>query len=100
LNVDGQRRLFRALRDPERSLMKHDVDAVHHVGHHRAIADVALDDGDASASAGSRQILATAADEVVEHNDLAHAVIQQLIGDVRANEAGTAGDEHTSAGKG
>jgi hypothetical protein len=98
-HVDGEGRLFRALGDAQRSLMEDDVNAVHHVGDQSAIAHVTLDDGDASTSAGSGQILTAAANKVVQHDDLAHTVIQQLIGDVRANEAGTAGDEHTSARK-
>ena len=56
-------------------------------------------DRDAAASPSARgEVRAAAADEVVEHDDLAREPsAQQLVDDVRADEAGAAGDQNALA---
>ena len=45
------------------------------------------------------EVLAAAAHEVVEHDDLGHRFGDQAVGDVRADQAGAAGDQHATVGE-
>src|SRR5262249_23182168 len=63
----------------------------------RRAADVAGDDADAAARQRGREVVACSAREVVEHDDLRRACGHERVGDVRSDQAGTAGDEHAIA---
>jgi hypothetical protein len=71
-----------------------DVDAAHQLAHERRVADVALDDLDVAVGQRPGQVLAAAAHEVVEHDDLARLLLDDEVGDVRADHAGAARDQH------
>ena len=93
-HVHRQPRLFGALRDADGGLMEHDVDALHHLVDQPPVADVALDDRHAPLAASRLEVLPPAADEVVEHDDFRGGFGHQ-VGDVRADQAGAAGDENS-----
>ena len=59
-----------------------------------AVADVALDDLDVAVGRGPGEVLAAAADEVVEHDHLARLLRDHQVGDVRADHAGAARDQY------
>ena len=75
--------------------MEDDVDALHDLGEQRAIPDVALDDGHRTVRHGPFQILAAAADEIVEDHDLARPLVDEPIGDMRADEPGAARNQYS-----
>ena len=61
----------------------------------RSVPDVAFDDGDRIALAVPLlEIVPASAHEIVEDNDLAWLLRCDQIGDMRADEAGTAGNQY------
>ena len=89
----GEPRLRRALRDPDGGEVEDQVGAAHQLGDKRAIPDVALDephrlDGRALASGSP-----TAADEIVQDDDLARPRRDELVNDRGADRARPAGDQ-------
>ena len=73
--------------------MEDDVDALRQAADEIAVADVALDELDGAVGPRPVEVLAAAADEVVEHHDLLGAAMHELVDDVRADGAAAAGDE-------
>ena len=73
--------------------MEDDVDAVRQAADEVTVADVALDELDGAVGARPIEVLAAAADEVVEHHDLLGAADHQLVDDVGADGATATGDE-------
>ena len=92
-NLEREARLLGALRDPQGRLVEDDVDAARQLGNQLAIADVALDEPDGSVGERPGEVLAPAAHEVVEHDDLLRPGLHELVGDVRADRARAAGNE-------
>ena len=76
--------------------MEDDVDAVRQAADEIAVADVALDELDGAVGARPIEVLAAAADEVVEHHDLVGAADDQLVDDVGADGATATGDEDSA----
>ena len=87
-------RLVHALVQPQRGEMERVVGALHEVVEQVEVLDRALDQRHAVVLQRAGEVVAGAAHEVVEHDDLAHRLGQQLVDDVRADEAGTADDQH------
>ena len=78
--------------------MEHSISAVDEFGHQLRVANVADDDLDLARDRHRvGEILGPSAYHVVDDNDLGAARIDEQIDDVRADEAGAAGDEHTLA---
>ena len=93
LDVDGGRRqrvLHRARNGAERALVEDDLDAADGRVHALVRAEVALDDLDVPSEL--REVRPAAGREVVEHADVV-AALEQRLDEVRADEAGAAGDE-------
>ena len=72
-DLEGQPRLGRALGDPDGGLVEHDIDPAHQPPHQAGVADVALVQAHPAGRQRLRQVLPAAADEVVQHDDLAGA---------------------------
>jgi hypothetical protein len=77
--------------------MEDDVDAAGQLGDELAIADVALDEPHGPVGQGPGEVCAPAPHEVVEHDDLLGAGPHELVGDVRAHSARSAGDQRAFA---
>ena len=92
-HFEGESRFLRALRDPHRRLVEDDIDPTRQLGDELAVADVALDQPDGPVGERPGEVLAPSAHEVVEHDDLSRAGLHELIGDVRADRARSAGDQ-------
>ena len=73
--------------------MEDDVDVAGQLVHQLAVADVALDQPDRAVGERPGEVLPPAADEVVEHHHLPHPCPDELVGDVRAHGAPSAGDQ-------
>ena len=82
-----------ALGDPHRGLVEHQACARHQAGHQRAVPDVPLGQPDPARRQGARQVAATAAREVVEHDHLCRARSQQLVHDHGPDGARAAGHQ-------
>ena len=78
----------------QRGLVEDDVDAAGQLGDQLAVADVALDEPHGPVGQRPGRGSAPAAHEVVEHDDLLGARPHELVGDVRAHGARSAGDKH------
>ena len=76
--------------------MKDDVDPVHRPRERLAVADVAVDNRQGQRLGGIRQVFTPAADEVVEHHHFARLFGDELVGDVRADQARSARDQDAS----
>jgi hypothetical protein len=87
-------RLVHALVQPQRGEVERIVRAAHEVLEQVEVLDRALDQGHPVVGQRAGEVVPGAAHEVVEHDDLAHRFGEQLVDDVRADEAGTAYDQH------
>jgi hypothetical protein len=83
------------LGDPDRGLMKDDVDVVHQACNQSGVADVAFHHADRPGGERLPEVASTAANEVVENDDLLGAGLDEFVDDMRADRAGAAGDERT-----
>ena len=83
-----------ALVQPQRGEVEHVVGAAHEVVQQVEVLDRAFDQSDAVVLQRAGEVVARAAHEVVEHDDLAHGLVEELVDDVRADEAGTADHQH------
>ena len=86
-HLEREPRLLGALRDADGGLVEDHVDARHEAADTAPVADVALDQRDVPVRPRPRQVLAAAADEVVEHDDLGDAGPDELVGDRGADQA-------------
>ena len=73
--------------------MEHDIDPAHQPPHQAGVADVALFQAHSAGRQHLRQVLPAAADEVVQHDDLAGTRRNELIDDRRADRARSSGDQ-------
>ena len=87
--LEVERVLHRARHRAERAEVEDDLGAANGVVHALVAAQLALDDLDVEAG----EVRAVAGREVVEHAHLV-AALEQRPDEVRADEAGAAGDEH------
>ena len=94
-HVEREPRILGAAGDPQRRLVEDDVHARGQPPDEIAVPDVALDDVDVAVRLGPGEVLAAAARQVVQHDHLAGAVLDQAVGDVRADQAEPAGDQCT-----
>ena len=85
--------------DAQRRLVEDGVAAGDEPAHQRLVADVAVDELDLAALQRAGEVADAAADHVVDDDDLAGAEGDELVDDVRADEAGAAGDEDALAGE-
>ena len=99
-DLDGETGLIRALGDTDGRLMEDDVDAGHRAGEQGGVAQVVVDDGDVAVGLGPGQVGRPAAGELVDDDDLGGPAFDELVGDRRADDTGTAGDEEALAGNG
>ena len=82
-----------ALVQPQRGEVEGVVGGVHQVAQEGHVLHGALDQRHALVAQRAHQVAAAAAHEVVEHDDLAHRLREQLVHDVRADEAGPTDDQ-------
>ena len=80
--------------DPKRRLVEDDIAAADQPAHQHGVADVALDQGHPAARQRGGEIADAAAHHVVDHGHLADAFAEQQVDDMRADEAGAAGDQN------
>ncbi len=72
VGLERPARLVHAFVEPERGEVEHVVGPLHHIAQQRDVLDRALDQGHAVVPQGGREVVAGAAHEVVEYDDLAH----------------------------
>ncbi len=87
-------RLFGALSYANRRLVKDQVDLIDGASQRGSVADVALANRQARIRKRKLEILVTAAHEVIVDDHFLHVFFQQKIGDMRADQTRSAGDEH------
>ena len=90
-------RLLGALSDADGRLVEDHVGAAHETGQQRTVANVAFDQLHTARRERRRQVVAPAPDEVVEHDDLGHVTLYELVDDGRTDGPGATGDECTGA---
>ena len=90
--VGGEGVLHRLQHRPVGGLVEDDVDAGHRRPHRRLVPDVAFDQFGVG-----RHVVGEAGREIVEHPDL-EAFGQEPVGQVRPDEARSAGDERPHGG--
>ena len=93
-HLQGQPRLFGALRDADGGLVEDDVDSPHGLRQRGGVANIPVDDPDEARRQCPFQVLHSAAHEVVDDDDLAGAPRDQLIRDMRADQARAASNEN------
>ena len=98
-HLEGGAWFLGALRDAQRGLVKDRVAAGDERLHRRRVPDVALDQAHAVAGERAGEVVAPPAHHVVDDAHFRRTGIQQQLDDMRADEAGAAGDEAGRAGE-
>ena len=94
VDLERRARVVDALAQPERGEQEDVVGAMHQLRDQLGVEDRALDELDAVVLERAGEAVGLAAHEVVEHDDLLHGLVDQLVDDVRADETGAAYDEY------
>jgi hypothetical protein len=99
-DLEGQSGILRALGDPDRGLMEHQVAARGQLTDEIAVPDVALDEFDPGIGQGAGQIGPTAPHEVVQDANSADIGLQQLVDDGGTDRSGSARHQRRSPPQG
>ena len=96
-HLDGPDRLLGALSDTQRRLVEDEVRAFGERINERCVADITCHHVQTPSCLRRPQILHPAADEVIQDHDAVGTCCQQLVGDMRTDEAGASSDEDAGA---
>ena len=96
-HLHRQAGLLGALGDANGSLVKEHIHARHDARQQVRVADVPFDDRDRAVSTGPGQIGHPSACEVVKNDDLPCTFVDEQVGDVGADQAGSACDQDFTA---